>query len=119
MKTKRIAGRVLLAGLLSAAIPSLANAMPGDAHDDSTYPSDVTDAVEVPGPIAGPKALALDDAPYPDVATDEQQQAGIAIALTSGPESYAHDDATYAAPSVAPTPASNATGAVASRSAWR
>jgi hypothetical protein len=119
MKTKNIAGRVLLAGLLSAALPSLAHAMPGDAHDDSAYPSDVTDAVEVPGPIAGPKALAMDDAPYPDVATDAQQQAGIAIALTSGPEPYAHDDVTYAppSPSVAPTPASNATGAVASRSA--
>jgi hypothetical protein len=119
MKTKNITGRVLLAGLLSAAIPSLANAVPGDAHDDSTYPSYATDPVEVPGPIAGPKALALDDAPYPNVATDEQQQAGVAIALTSGPESYAHDDVTYAPPPVAPTPASNATGAVASRSAWR
>ena|SRR5689334_15041583 len=119
MKTKRIAERVLLAGLLSAALPSLAHAMPGDAHDDSTYPSYATGAVEVPGPIASPKALAMDDAPYPNVARDEQQQAGIAIALTSGPESYAHDDATYAAPSVPPTPGSNVTNAIASRSAWR
>ena len=119
MKTKRIVERVLLAGLLSAAMPSLANATPGDAYDDSTYPSYATDAVAVTGPIAGPKALALDDAPYPNVATDEQQQAGVAIALTSGPESYAHDDVTYAPPSVAPTPASHATSAVASRSAWR
>lgn len=119
MKTKRIAERVLLAGLLSAAMPSLANAMPGDEHDDSTYPSYATDAVAVPVSIAGPKALAFDDAQYPDVATDEQQQAGIAIALTSGPEAYAHDDASYATPSIAPTPASPATSAVASRSAWR
>ena len=119
MNTKRMAERMLLAGLLSAALPSLANAMPGDAYDDSTYPSYASDAVAVPVPIAGPKALAMDDAPYPNVATDEQQQAGVAIALTSGPESYAHDDATYAAPSVAPTPASNATGAFASRSARR
>src|SRR6266542_189240 len=115
MKTNRTAGRVLLAGLLSGAMPSLAHAMPGDAHDDSTYPSYATNAVAVPGPIAGPKALAFDDAPYPDVATDEHQQAGIAIALTGGPESYAHDDATYAAPSLAPTPESKATGAVAVR----
>jgi len=119
MNTKRMAERMLLAGFLSAALPALANAMPGDAYDDSTYPSYATDAVAVPVPVAGPKALAFDDATYPDVATDEQQQAGIAIALTSGPEAYAHDDASYAAPSVAPTPTSYAAGAFASSSARR
>lgn len=122
MNTKRMAERVLLAGLLSAAVPSLASARPGDAYDDSTYPSyaaDAADPAAVPVAIAGPKALAFDDAPYPDVATDEQQQPGIAVALTSGPEAYAHDDASYAAPSIAPTPASNATGAFALTSARR
>jgi hypothetical protein len=68
MKTHVIAARALLAALLSAATPSLAHAMPGDAHDDATYP---------------------------ELAADEAQQAGTAIAFSGGPEPYAQDDATY------------------------
>jgi hypothetical protein len=98
-------------------MPSLAHAIPGDAHDDTTYLSYAMAAEAVPGPIAGPKALSLDEAPYPDVVPDERPPTGIAVALTGGPTSYAHDDMTYAAPSVASTAESTATGGVAVRSA--
>jgi hypothetical protein len=95
-------------------IPSLAGATPGDAHDDSTYPTSATESVHVPGPVAGPKALAFDDATYPDVATGQESHTGIAMALTDGPEPYAHDDVTYAAP----PSESNANGGPAVASAW-
>jgi hypothetical protein len=114
MKTKAIAARALLAGLLSAATPSLAHATPGDAHDDATYPTYATEAVQVPGPLAGPRAaLAQDDATYPEVAADEAQQAGIAIAFTGGPEAYAHDDVTYGAAPVEPALDAEAAATVA------
>jgi hypothetical protein len=98
MKINAIAVRALLAGLLSAATPSLAHATAGDSHDDATYPTYATEGVQVPGLIAGPRrALAQDDATYPELAGDEAQQAGVAIAFTGGPERYAHDDVTYGA----------------------
>jgi len=101
MNTNGTLKAAMLVGLL-AAIPSLAHAMPGDAYDDSTYPTYATARVAVTGPVAGPKAPGLDDATYPDVTTGEEQQAGIAIALTEGPEPYGHDDVSYAAPSSEP-----------------
>jgi hypothetical protein len=117
MNTKRRMGCAMLSGLLSVAIPSLAHAMPGDAHDDSAYPSYATGAVTVSGPIAGPKTAAMDDASYPDAAPDELRQAGTAIASAGGPEAYGHDDASYAVPSPAPAPEPSAIGAVAAAGA--
>ena len=114
MKTNTIAARALLAALLSAATPSLAHANVGDSHDDVTYPTYATEGVQVPGPIAGPRAaLAQDDATYPEVAGDEAQQAGIAIAFTGGPEHYAHDDADYGAAPVERANHAEAAGLVA------
>jgi hypothetical protein len=86
MKTNVIAARALLVGLLSAATPSLAHAMPGDAHDDATYP---------------------------EVAPGEAQQAGIAIAYSGGPEPYAHDDATYGSAPLEPARGADAAATVA------
>jgi hypothetical protein len=108
MDTNRTVKTSLLVGLLSVLIPVLAHATPGDAFDDTTYPTYAADATVVPGPIAGPKALAFDDASYSDAVTREQT--GIAFALTGGPEPYAQDDTSYSAPS---SPESNGAAAVA------
>lgn len=120
MKTRTTTiGGAVVAGLLAAAMPSLARAVPGDAHDDATYPSYANAGAAIAGPAAGPKALARDDAPYPAVAADDQPQAGIAVAITDGPEPYAHDDATYAAPSTPAAPEPQPAERVAARSAGR